>query len=184
MIRLGCPVWQRGCNEHGLMLHTDGADAPPVFDLLILHCVQSAAQGGESILCDAGKLYNTLKNDASLCWVAERLTTVPVNPIARWSTPPPHASSDPWPLFDLSSNQLTVAHSGYAGVVNEDPEPLATTQAIQIWDNIVGCATLDAERTLLRNGSTLFCDNRRMLHGRTAYCGERVLVGIRPHANL
>jgi hypothetical protein len=75
MIRLGCPVWQRGYNEHGLTLHTDGADAPPVFDLLILHCVQSAAQGGESILCDAGKLYNALKDDASLCWVVERLTT-------------------------------------------------------------------------------------------------------------
>ena len=72
-----------------------------------------------------------------------------------------------------------VNRNPYVRPLDSDPDPVATGEALWIWDDLVWTAWVRAPRFTLHPGELLCLDNHRVLHGRTPFSGHRrIRVGL------
>ncbi|MDF1790959.1 MAG: TauD/TfdA family dioxygenase [Thalassobaculaceae bacterium] len=163
----------------GLPLHVDLATREYMPGLQFLHCIENGAVGGESMLGDSFFIVEKLRREAPDLY--EALSTVPltsankaVNTDYRWTTPmikldpstgePLEVRWNPWLRAPLTA-KFETADKVYKGLrrlfeMGESPDNTVTVR--------------------LKPGEMLGFDNRRILHGRTAYdptTGGRALRG-------
>lgn len=163
----------------GLPLHVDLATREYMPGLQFLHCIENGAVGGESLLADSFFIVEKLRREAPDLY--EALSTVPltsankaVDTDYRWTVPMIHLDPktgeplevrwNPWLRAPLTE-EFDTADRVYRGLrrlfdMGDDP---ANTVTIR-----------------LKPGEMLGFDNRRVLHGRTAYdptTGSRALRG-------
>lgn len=163
----------------GLPLHVDLATREYMPGLQFLHCLENGAVGGESLLADSFIIVEKLRREAPDLY--EALSTVSLtsankaeNTDYRWTVPMIRLDSDtgtplevrwnPWLRAPLTEEYET-ADRIYRGLrrlfeMGDDPANTVTVR--------------------LKPGEMLGFDNRRVLHGRTAYdptTGSRALRG-------
>lgn len=163
----------------GLPLHVDLATREYMPGLQFLHCIENGAVGGESMLADAFFIIEKLRQESPDLY--EALSTAPVTAANkavdtdyRWTTPiigldpatgaPLEVRWNPWLRAPMTADFETV-DKVYRGM----------RRLFELGDS--------ADNTLtarLKPGEMLGFDNRRILHGRTAYdpaTGGRALRG-------
>lgn len=154
-------------------LHTDMAyrQVPPT--LQVIHCIQAAADGGETLLADANVVAARLGRDAR-----RRLMTSPVVF---------GATSDDVHLQGRHRVLQASDATGVATVFNRRKLVLAPADPVELWsafdelDAVLAAPDLPL-RTPLGRGEILVFDNQRILHGRTAFSDpRRQLVGWYGH---
>lgn len=163
----------------GLPLHVDLATREYMPGLQFLHCIENGAVGGESLLADSFFIVERLRREAPELF--DTLSTVPLtsankadNTDYRWTAPmirldpdsggPEEVRWNPWLRAPLTE-EFETADLVYRGLrrlfeMGDDPTNTVTVR--------------------LRPGEMLGFDNRRVLHGRTAYdptTGGRALRG-------
>lgn len=163
----------------GLPLHVDLATREYMPGLQFLHCLENGAVGGESLLADSFFIVEKLRRETPDLYKA--LSTVPLtsankaeNTDYRWTVPmirldpdtgaPLEVRWNPWLRAPLTEEYET-ADRIYRGLrrlfeMGDDPANTVTVR--------------------LKPGEMLGFDNRRVLHGRTAYdptTGSRALRG-------
>jgi len=163
----------------GLPLHVDLATREYMPGLQFLHCIENGAVGGESMLADAFFIIERLRQESPDLYDA--LSSVPVtaankavNTDYRWTTPiigldpetkaPLEVRWNPWLRAPMTAEYETV-DKVYRGM----------RRLFELGDSADNTLTVR-----LRPGEMLGFDNRRVLHGRTAYdptTGGRALRG-------
>ena len=163
----------------GLPLHVDLATREYMPGLQFLHCLQNESTGGESMLADAFFIVAKLRREAPELY--EALSTTPmtsankaVNTDYRWTVPmihldpatgePKEVRWSPWLRAPLTAD-FDTADKVYKGLRR-------LFEMGESADNTV--------KVRLKPGEMLGFDNRRVLHGRTAFdptTGGRALRG-------
>lgn len=163
----------------GLPLHVDLATREYMPGLQFLHCIENGAIGGESMLGDSFFIVEKLRREAPELY--EALSTVPltsankaVNTDYRWTVPminldpatgePLEVRWNPWLRAPLTAD-FDDADKVYKGL----------RRLFEMGDSLDNTV-----RVRLRPGEMLGFDNRRVLHGRTAFdptTGSRALRG-------
>ena len=139
-------------------LHTDqGAGRLPAH-LQAWFCIRPAEQGGESLILDVWPLLRRIEREdrelfAALFTCVRRLG-FSVGPLSA-------------PTVSLERGHLVVAHP---------PEPLPDDRVGRAFQRWVDAG--DCERITLRAGDVLVAHNHRVLHGRSAFSGERELIRL------
>jgi alpha-ketoglutarate-dependent taurine dioxygenase len=149
---------------HGIGFHTDGSDFAALF------CLESAAEGGESVLVSATSAYNTvLRERPDLLAVLAR----GFHHHRRGEEPPgePPVTRRRIPVFQVHDG---LVHCCY----NRNPqawlEPLGLgyepveVEALDYLDSVLARPELQL-RMELRPGDVQLINNYNILHGRTAY---------------
>lgn len=163
----------------GLPLHVDLATREYMPGLQFLHCIQNGAVGGESLLADSFFIVEKLRREAPELF--EALSTVPLTAANkatdtdyRWTTPiigldpttrePLEVRWNPWLRAPLTA-EFDIVDKVYKGM----------RRLFELGDSADNMVTVR-----LKPGEMLGFDNRRVLHGRTAYdptTGGRALRG-------
>ena len=162
----------------GLAAHTDNPYRDPVPTMQLLHCLESTAEGGENMLVDGWRVADEVRavQPAGFDLLVRRSVTFRY----RDGTTDLNAHE---PLIDLDSDGLVIS-------VRFNPrsmqDPLMPAAELAAWyDAYLLFARLVADarfqiRFRLDPGDLFIVDNRRVLHGRTAYeatSGSRHLQG-------
>ena len=161
-----------------LALHTDGSynfDGP---GYQMFHCLKTATEGGQTVLCDGLHLAESLRRSDPEAFVA--LTKVAV----------PHAYVDPAhgldllaarPLLQLGSDaqlrQITFNQEDEIPFVLSEEHAQAWRRGYQAVAQALA-EPVNQHRFLLEPGTVVLLDNWRVLHGRTAFVGSRCLSGV------
>ena len=162
----------------GLGAHTDNPYRDPVPTLQLLHCLSSSATGGESFLVDGFRVADELRRCDPASFAV--LTTTAVTFRYGDATAELEARS---PLIELDhAGQVRAVRFNSRSMVPPAMEP----DALAAWyDAFLRFAGLLADerfqvRFRLDPGELFIVDNRRVLHGRTAFeptSGTRHLQG-------
>ncbi len=170
----------------GLAAHTDNPYRDPVPTLQLLHCLSSTAQGGENFVVDGWRIADELRTTmlGGFEQLARRAVTFSYDDSAT-------SLSATAPLIELDGRARVIG-------VRFNPRSMeppvarvgdrADEQSLAAWyDAYLRFARLAADERLqlrfkLRPGDLFIVDNRRVLHGRTAFTvgeehGERHLQG-------
>jgi [2-(trimethylamino)ethyl]phosphonate dioxygenase len=154
-------------SDLGLGVHTDNPYREPVPGLQILHCLQSSDEGGESVFVDGFA-------------VAERLRTEhpkEFETLARIEVPFAFCDDSAElrarrPLLSVSAaGELQAVHYNSRSIapLSLDPDQLAQFyEAYRLFAQLLRSAMFEF-RTRLGNGDLVAFNNRRLLHGRTAF---------------
>jgi len=151
--------------------HTDGSysfDAPGV---QILLCVENDAEGGESVIVDGYKIAEQMKRDHSEYYVD--LTKIEIEGVYAGDGVELRAKRPAFRVDD-QGNLLQITFNNYDRSDLMYPERLY--KAMQLFD----LALNEPENQWthqLTVGQALVFDNWRMLHGRTAFSGNRKMTG-------
>ncbi|MGG8410574.1 TauD/TfdA family dioxygenase [Streptomyces sp. 12297] len=154
-----------------LHLHNDQAVRPfgqdP--DLLALFAHRRARRGGASLLLDGRALYRILAAEHPRA-LAELGTPYPVD--RRHVTPAGGPEVIRVPVFDTGGGRLVVRCNAKrietAAELTGDRLPAGQRAALDVLKNVLARPSLRI-RVLLDEGDCLLTDDRRVLHGRTAY---------------
>ena len=152
-------------HRNPLRPHTDGfayGDRYP--DFISLNCVRSSPNGGESFLVDGYALLDQLHNDTETRWLAEALSSTPVDQTEE----------------NMQVSQSCIVQQSPSGRKmlrrNFSTKPLKTSQQpdqdqlmIDSWVRAVDAAGKSAPRFKLEPGDALVIDNYRVLHAREGY---------------
>lgn len=185
----GSPVYHKLSDEHGihpiryipgypeyananveeLGLHTDGSfeQNPPAF--MLIHCEAASGRGGESTLASGDELYAHLLEEHPDFLRALQLS----NAFTIWRDDRTAKRS----VFRLDGDRVILAYrSGRDVRINIHPDAVEAFNHVRQW-------LLDPANFLklkLKPGETLIFDNKRMLHGRTAFSrdSKRSLHGL------
>jgi gamma-butyrobetaine dioxygenase len=153
----------------GLAPHTDNPYREPPPTLQLLHCIETAAGGGDTILVDGFAIAQALRacDPGAFALLA--------------STPAPFAWRDANNIFECEAPVIELNAAGEIAGLRVNDRALrpfaAPCESAQAWRAAYGklCALIaDPARQVrlrLRSGEALIFDNRRILHGRTAYSG-------------
>jgi gamma-butyrobetaine dioxygenase len=161
----------------GLGLHTDNPYRDPVPTLQLLHCRRSTVAGGDTLLADGFRAVAEL--GARSPEALGVLTALPVRHAYR-DAMTELVADVPLVVVDPAGSPVALYVNGRSrGVPSGPPELVAA------WYDAYAAllAELDAPaarvQARLRPGDVLVLDNRRVLHGRTAFAGdgERLLEG-------
>jgi len=166
---------QLGYTDAGVDLHTDQPflEHPPRFQLL--HAIQPASRGGESLIADATSAARWL--EATDAHALELLTTTPVHFHRKQKAfeklhVGPVLTRQPDGTFHVRSSYFTMAPHRLPFARME-----AFYRAYQTFFRHIA-EPRHHVRFALRAGDVLFYDNHRMLHGRTPFEGERWVRGV------
>lgn len=153
----------------GLEVHTDNPYRDPVPGLQLLHCLESAAAGGDSVLVDGFAAALALHARDPEAFETLRTTRL------RF------AYRDAAAVLEADSPILEVTADGELAALRYNNRSLATppmapATAERFYRAYRAFAAILAEparstRFALRPGDLFIVDNRRVLHGRTAFTG-------------
>ena len=162
----------------GLGLHTDNPYRDPAPGLQLLHCMEASPEGGESIFADGFAIAQSLRENDPLAFQA--LTTTPV----RFTFRDEHTELTALrPLIQMDANgEVEAIHYNNRSIA---PLALPPEKMGPFYRAYRAFALLlrDPEferRFQLGSGDLVAFDNRRFLHGRTAFdetAGTRRLQG-------
>jgi len=152
--------------------HTDNPYRDPVPQLQLLHCLESAGEGGESIVVDGFAVAERLRREAPAAFDLLAKTKVPFRYVEPGSVDLRHAA----PLIELDAGGelRTVRYNSRSiGPVDLDPDAVP---AFYDAHRRFGRMLHDPAMTVgfkLRAGGLFIVDNRRVLHGRRGFGGGR-----------
>jgi gamma-butyrobetaine dioxygenase len=152
-----------------LPLHVDGfAYGDHACDVFCLSCVRPGSTGGASILVDAYRLLDALApSDPELY---EFLMATPVD----HAEPDMRAAESPL-VLRMASGRLAVRLLEYIRPAADDRDPAATLGLIERWRDVCWAQAPNAKRFTLGEGDLALVDNYRVMHGRDAFTGDRML---------
>jgi len=152
--------------------HTDNPYRDPVPQLQLLHCLEAAGEGGESIVVDGFAVAERLRREAPAEFDLLSKTQVPFRYVEQGSVDLRYAA----PLIELDAggDLRTVRYNSRSiGPVDLDPDDVPAFYAAH---RRFGRMLHDPAMTVgfrLRPGDLFVVDNRRVLHGRRGFGGGR-----------
>ena len=152
--------------------HTDNPYRDPVPQLQLLHCLDAAGEGGESIVVDGFAVAERLRREAPDAFELLARTKVPFRYIEAGSVDLRHAA----PLIELDVDGELRAiryNSRSIGPIDLDADAVLAFYAAH---RRFGRLLHDPAMTVgfkLRPGDLFIVDNRRVLHGRRGFGGGR-----------
>jgi [2-(trimethylamino)ethyl]phosphonate dioxygenase len=152
--------------------HTDNPYRDPVPQLQLLHCLEAAGEGGESIVVDGFAVAERLRRDAPDAFDLLARTKVPFRYVEPGAVDLRHSA----PLIELDAEGALRAiryNSRSIGPIDLDPDALPAFYAAY---RRFGRLLHDPAMTVgfrLRPGDLFIVDNRRVLHGRRGFGGGR-----------
>lgn len=151
----------------GLPAHTDNPYRDPVPTLQLLHCLQSSAAGGDNVLVDGYQVAAEVRRSrpAGFTLLASR-------PVVFTYTDDDTVLRASAPLVELDSSGEV--HAVRCNSRSMAPPDMAPDELVEWYDAFsLWCRLLDDPRLQVRihlePGDLFIVDNRRVLHGRTAY---------------
>ena len=166
---------QLGYTNAAVNLHTDQPfiENPPRFQLL--QCVQTADEGGESMLADAQQAAYYLRDLDREAF--EALTEIPVTFHRKQKN---FESITRYPILSFDSGVFAHVRSSYftlAPQAGSFDQMASWYRAYQKFTQIIEDPAYQF-RVLMQPHDFILYDNYRMLHGRTAFSGARWMKGI------
>jgi gamma-butyrobetaine dioxygenase len=152
--------------------HTDNPYRDPVPQLQLLHCLEAAGEGGESIVVDGFAAAERLRGENPEAFDLLAKTKVPFRYVEPGTVDLRHAA----PLIELDAEGAlrTIRYNSRSiGPIDLDPEALPAFYAAF---RRFGRLLHDPEMIVgfrLRPGDLFIVDNRRVLHGRRGFGGGR-----------
>lgn len=154
---------QDGFGRDGLPLHTERSSISDPPHLMLLVCVRRAATGGRSLLADGKAIYDSLaQNDPAL------LQLLLTHGTASFGDDRGYLGA----IFERLSSGRTAVRLRRDGLVRFDP---------RVAERIDGIYQLAERHQLsidMQPGQGCVLDNRRWLHGRTAFAGNRLFYRV------
>jgi gamma-butyrobetaine dioxygenase len=151
----------------GLPAHTDNPYRDPVPTLQLLHCLQSSAGGGDNVLVDGFRVAAEVRaaRPEGFALLASRpVDFVYADDDAELRASAPLVELDPsGKVRAVRCNSRSMAPPDMA-----DDELVAWYDAFSLWCRMLDDPQLQV-RIHLEPGDLFIVDNRRVLHGRTAY---------------
>lgn len=155
--------------------HTDSTYSHDAPGLQILLCLDYQAEGGDSLLVDGLEIARRLAAEHPAEYAILGRIAIP----GRYLGDGAHLVAER-PVFrlDRDGRILQVSFNNYDRAPFRLPEPDMTTlyRAIAAFDRLANDPALQWRRGL-RAGDLLIFDNWRVLHGRTAFSGQRRMAG-------
>ncbi len=156
----------------GLGNHTDNPYRDPVPQLQLLHCLESAAAGGESIVVDGFAVADRLRREAPETFAVLTKTLVPFRYVEDGAVDLRYAA--PLIELDVAGRLRTIRYNNRSiGPVEIDPDEVAAFYAAY---RKFGRLLHDPAMTVgfrMGAGDLFIVDNRRALHGRRGFAGGR-----------
>jgi gamma-butyrobetaine dioxygenase len=153
----------------GLEVHTDNPYRDPVPGLQLLHCLESAAEGGDSILVDGFAAGLALAERDPEAFETLRRTRLRF--AYRDATAALEAEA---PILEVAADgELMAVRYNNRSLATPPMEPATAERFYRAYRAFAGllAAPSRAARFALRPGDLFIVDNRRVLHGRTAFTG-------------
>ncbi|HAP76358.1 MAG TPA: trimethyllysine dioxygenase [Acidimicrobiaceae bacterium] len=155
--------------------HTDGTYSHDAPGCQLLHCLQFDGTGGESTMVDGFAIARRMEAEAPELFEVLCTVAVPGQYIGDGS----HLMSAR-PVFrhDHTGRLVQVSFNNYdrAPFLLDEADMVAFYDAIRVFDEIANEPSMQW-RHVLRPGEAMLFDNWRVLHGRAAYSGTRVMCG-------
>ncbi len=152
--------------------HTDNPYRDPVPQLQLLHCLEAAGEGGESIVVDGFAVAERLRREAPEAFELLTKTKVPFRYVEPGLVDLRHAA--PLIELDAAGELRTVRYNSRSiGPIDLDPDAMPAFYAAH---RRFGRMLHDPAMTVgfkLRPGDLFIVDNRRVLHGRRGFGGGR-----------
>lgn len=153
-----------------LTLHTDGTSIPDPATLVVLWCTQPAQEGGISLFVDGKLLYQVLARDYPEIL---RMLSTPRSAIFAGTKSPLYSS-----IFSMPECGTVCIRFRYDSLVYYTaPTCTVLPTFLELLDHSTISFTLHKHQGYILH-------NKRWLHGRTAFCGERemyrVLIQVDP----
>jgi gamma-butyrobetaine hydroxylase len=152
--------------------HTDNPYRDPVPQLQLLHCLEAAGEGGESVVVDGFAVAERLRHQAPAAFDILARTKVPFRYVEPGAVDLRHAA----PLIELDVEGLlrTIRYNSRSiGPIDLDPDAMPEFYTAY---RQFGRLLHDPAMTVgfrLRPGDLFIVDNRRVLHGRRGFDGGR-----------
>jgi len=156
----------------GLGNHTDNPYRDPVPQLQLLHCLEAAGAGGESIVVDGFAAAERLRREVPHAFELLARTMVPFRYVEPGAVDLRHAA----PLIELDpeGDLRTIRYNSRSiGPIDLDPDAIPNFYAAhrQLGRLLHDPAVIVGFR--LQPGDLFIVDNRRVLHGRRGFGGGR-----------
>lgn len=152
--------------------HTDNPYRDPVPQLQLLHCLEAAGQGGESVVVDGFAVAERLRREAPGAFAILTTTPVPFRYVEPEAVDLSHAA--PLIELDLAGRPRTIRYN------NRSMAPLDidadAVEAFYAAYRRFGRLLHDPAQTVgfrMAPGDLFIVDNRRVLHGRRGFSGGR-----------
>jgi gamma-butyrobetaine dioxygenase len=156
----------------GLGNHTDNPYRDPVPQLQLLHCLETAAAGGESIVVDGFAVADRLRREAPEAFAILTQTLVPFRYVEDGAVDLRHAA--PLIELDVAGRVRTIRYNNRSiGPVDIDPDEIPAFYGAY---RKLGRLLHDPAMTVgfrMGAGDLFIVDNRRVLHGRRGFAGGR-----------
>jgi gamma-butyrobetaine dioxygenase len=152
--------------------HTDNPYRDPVPQLQLLHCLEAAGEGGESVVVDGFAVAERLRREAPDAFDLLARTKVPFRYVEPGAVELRHAA----PVIELDAEGAlrTIRYNSRSiGPIDLDPDEVPEFYAAY---RRFGRLLHDPAMTVgfrLRAGDLFIVDNRRVLHGRRGFGGRR-----------
>jgi trimethyllysine dioxygenase len=158
-----------------LLPHTDGTYSHDAPGLQLLHCLGFVGEGGESTMVDGFRVAAELRERAPEAYRLLSTVAVPGQYIGDGS----HLiAARPVLRHDADGRLVQVSYN----TADRAPFLLGADEMVAFYDALRRFDELTNDRSLqwrhvLAPGEAMLFDNWRVLHGRTAYTGERTMCG-------
>ncbi len=155
----------------GLGLHTDNPYREPVPGLQLLHCLESEAEGGESLVCDGFAVAERLRREAPDDFALLARCPVPFRYVAEGVD---LRAARPLIQTDPEGAVVGVCYNNRSAAPLDLPAEVvpAFYRAYRRFGRMLNDPSMVA-RFRLGPGDLFVVDNRRVLHGRKGFAGGR-----------
>ena len=152
-------------NLTGQPVHTDGFAYGDLYpDFILLGCVRSSEQGGESMLVDGYQLLENIDSLTENAALSERLRSVPIDMTEDGM----QESYSPL-VIQNKGGRLMLRRTLEQKPCDNSSDASGDQEMIDCWIGAIDEAAEEAPRFKLQPGEVLVVDNYRMFHGRDPY---------------